>query len=279
MWFAAPGRRIGGCRLGGASLKEREEGSMRLQGKVAVVTGAGSGFGAGIARFFAAEGGRVVLADIDGAAAETVAEEIDRAGGAAIGLKADVTAKADVATMMRGALDTYGRLDVLVNNAGVAHRNKPMTEVTEEEFDRIYAVNVKAIYLAALEAIPLLRAQGGGCIINTSSTAAIRPRPGLAVYNSSKGAVNVLTKSMAVELAPDNIRVNALCPVIGETALMETFMGLPDTPENRKKFEATIPLGRFSTPKDIAHAAAFLASDEAAFLTGVTLEVDGGRCI
>jgi 3-oxoacyl-[acyl-carrier protein] reductase len=252
---------------------------MRLQGKVAVVTGAGSGFGAGIARFFAAEGGRVVLADIDGASAEAVAAEIDRDGGAAIGLKADVTDKADVATMMRAALDTYGRLDVLVNNAGVSHKNKPMTEVSEEEFDLIYAVNVKAIYLAALEAIPLLRAQGGGCIINTSSTAAIRPRPGLTVYNSSKGAVNVLTKSMAVELAPDNIRVNAICPVIGETALMETFMGVPDTPENRKKFEATIPLGRFSTPKDIAHAAAFLASDEAAFVTGVTLEVDGGRCI
>ena len=252
---------------------------MRLQGKIAVVTGAGSGFGAGIARYFAAEGGRVVLADLNGEAAEEVAAEIDRAGGAAIGLKADVTDRADVAKMMRAALDTYGRLDVLVNNAGVAHKNKPMTEVTEQEFDLIYAVNVKAIYLAALEAIPLLRAQGGGCIINTSSTAALRPRPGLAVYNSSKGAVNVLTKSMAVELAPDKIRVNAICPVIGETALMETFMGVADTPENRAKFEATIPLGRFSTPKDIAHAAAFLASDEAEFLTGVTLEVDGGRCI
>jgi len=252
---------------------------MRLQGKVAVVTGAGSGFGAGIARLFAAEGGRVVLADIDGASAEAVAAEIDRDGGAAIGLRADVTDKADVATMMRAALDTYGRLDILVNNAGVSHRNKPMTEVSEEEFDHIYAVNVKAIYLAALEAIPLMKAEGGGCIINTSSTAALRPRPGLTVYNSSKGAVNVLTKSMAVELAPDRIRVNAICPVIGETALMETFMGVPDSPENRKKFEATIPLGRFSTPKDIAHAAAFLASDEAEFLTGVTLEVDGGRCI
>jgi 3-oxoacyl-[acyl-carrier protein] reductase len=252
---------------------------MRLQGKVAVVTGAGSGFGAGIARLFAAEGGRVVLADINGEAAAAVAAEIDRAGGAAVSLKADVTRRADVAAMMRVALDAYGHLDVLVNNAGVAHRNKPMTEVTEEEFDHIYAVNVKAIYLAALEAIPLLRAQGGGCIINTSSTAAIRPRPGLTIYNSSKGAVNVLTKSMAVELAPDRIRVNAICPVIGETALMETFMGVPDTPENRQKFEATIPLGRFSTPKDIAQAAAFLASDAAAFLTGVTLEVDGGRCI
>src|SRR3546814_486064 len=237
---------------------------MRLQGKVALVTGAGSGFGAGIARLFAAEGGRVILADIDGDAAAAVTAAIDRAGGAAVGLKADVTSRADVAAMMGAALDAYGRLDVLVNNAGVAHRNKPMTEVTEAEFDHIFAVNVKAIYLAALEAIPLLRAQGGGCIVNTSSTAALRPRPGLTVYNASKGAVNVMTKSMAVELAPDRIRVNAVCPVIGETALMETFMGVPDTPENRRKFEATIPLGRFSTPQAIANAVAFLASDAAA---------------
>ncbi|WP_420345785.1 glucose 1-dehydrogenase [Pelagibius sp.] len=252
---------------------------MRLHGKVAVVTGGGSGFGEGIAKLFAAEGGRVVVADIDGTAAERVAQEIDRAGGAAVAAPADVTRRADVDGMMRAALDSYGRLDVLVNNAGVAHRNKPMTEVTEEEFDRIYAVNVKAIYLAALAAIPLMRAEGGGCIVNTSSTAALRPRPGLTVYNSSKGAVNVMTKSMAVELAPDKIRVNAVCPVIGETALMETFMGVPDTPENRRKFEATIPLGRFSTPHDIAEATLFLASDAAEFLTGVTLEVDGGRCI
>ncbi|WP_422369403.1 glucose 1-dehydrogenase [Pelagibius sp.] len=252
---------------------------MRLQGKVAIVTGGGSGFGEGIAKLFAAEGGRVVVADINGEAAERVAHEIDGAGGAAVGLRADVTDKRDVDTMMRAALDSYGRLDVLVNNAGVSHRNKPMTEVTEEEFDLIYNVNVKAIYLAAVAAIPLMKAEGGGCIINTSSTAALRPRPGLTVYNSSKGAVNVMTKSMAVELAPDKIRVNAICPVIGETALMETFMGVPDTPENRKKFEATIPLGRFSTPHDIAEATLFLASDAAEFLTGVTMEVDGGRCI
>ena len=252
---------------------------MRLQGKVAVVTGGASGFGEGMAKLFASEGGRVVVADINGEAAEAVAAQIDGAGGAGVAIRADVTTKADVAAMMKAALDTYGRLDVLVNNAGISHSNKPMTEVTEAEFDQIYAVNVKAIYLAAVAAIPLMRAQGGGCIINTSSTAALRPRPGLTVYNSSKGAVNVLTKSMAVELAPDKIRVNAVCPVIGETALMETFMGLPDTPENRKKFEATIPLGRFSTPHDVAEAAAFLASDAAEFLTGVTLEVDGGRCI
>lgn len=252
---------------------------MRLQGKVAVVTGGASGFGEGMAKLFASEGGRVVVADINGEAAEAVAAHIDSAGGAGVAIRADVTDKADVSAMMAAALDAYGRLDVLVNNAGISHRNKPMTEVSEEEFDQIYAVNVKAIYLSAVAAIPLMRAQGGGCIINTSSTAALRPRPGLTVYNSSKGAVNVMTKSMAVELAPDKIRVNAVCPVIGETALMETFMGLPDTPENRKKFEATIPLGRFSTPHDVAEAAAFLASDAAEFLTGVTLEVDGGRCI
>ncbi len=252
---------------------------MRLRGKVIVVTGGGSGFGEGMAKLFASEGGRVVVADINGETAEAVASQIDAAGGAGVALRTDVTDKDGVAAMMRAALDSYGRLDVLVNNAGISHRNKPMTEVTEEEFDQIFAVNVKAIYLAAVAAIPLMRAQGGGSIINTSSTAALRPRPGLTVYNASKGAVNVMTKSLAVELAPDKIRVNAVCPVIGETALMETFMGLPDTPENRKKFEATIPLGRFSTPHDVAEAAAFLASDAAQFLTGVTLEVDGGRCI
>jgi 3-oxoacyl-[acyl-carrier protein] reductase len=177
------------------------------------------------------------------------------------------------------ATDRYGRLDILVNNAGTSHRNKSILEVTEEEFDRIFDVNVKAIYLAALEAVPVFRSLGGGCIINTSSTAALRPRPGLTVYNGSKGAANVMTKSMAVELAPDQIRVNALCPVIGETGLLETFMGVPDTPENRKKFEATIPLGRFSTPADIARAALYFASDDANFITGVCMEVDGGRCI
>ena len=181
--------------------------------------------------------------------------------------------------MIAAATESFGRLDVLVNNAGYSHVNKPLTEVSEADFDRTFAVNVKAIYLSALEAVPLFRAQGGGCIINTSSTAAIRPRPGLTWYNGSKGAVNLLTKSMAVELAPDRIRVNAICPVIGETGLLETFLGVPDTPENRAKFVATIPLGRMSQPSDIATAALFLAADEAAFMTGVCLEVDGGRCV
>lgn len=252
---------------------------MRLQDKVAIVTGGGSGFGAGIAAHFAAEGARVVVADINGDAAAKVVAAIERDGGKAISAATDVTVRADVAAMVAAATDTYGALHILVNNAGYSHVNKPMTEVTEAEFDRVFAVNVKAIYVAALAALPALRAHGGGCILNTSSTAAIRPRPGLTWYNGSKGAVNTLTKSMAVELAPERIRVNAICPVIGETGMLQTFMGAEDTPEVRARFVATIPLGRMSRPADIAAAAVFLASDEAAMITGACLEVDGGRCI
>jgi len=252
---------------------------MRLQDKVAIVTGGGSGFGAGIAARFAAEGARVLVADLNGAAAAKVAAEIEQDGGKAIAVTADVTVRADVAAMVAAATGTYGGLHILVNNAGYSHVNKPMTEVSEDEFDRVFAVNVKALYLAALAALPALRKQSGGCILNTSSTAAVRPRPGLTWYNGSKGAVNTLTKSMAVELAPDRIRVNALCPVIGETGMLQTFMGPEDTPEVRARFVATIPLGRMSRPADIAAAAVFLASDEAAMITGVCLEVDGGRCI
>jgi 3-oxoacyl-[acyl-carrier protein] reductase len=252
---------------------------MRLAGKVAIVTGAGSGFGAGIAERFAAEGARVVVADLNGAAAAKVVAGIVRSGGTAMAVTADVTARADVADMVKAARQAYGGLHILVNNAGYSHVNKPMTEVTEAEFDRIFAVNVKALYLAALVAVPVLRAAGGGCIVNTSSTAAIRPRPGLTWYNGSKGAVNTLTKSMAVELAPDRIRVNAICPVIGETGMLQTFLGPEDTPEVRARFIATIPLGRMSRPVDIAVAAVFLASDEAEMITGACLEVDGGRCI
>ena len=252
---------------------------MRLKGRVAIVTGGGSGFGAGIAERFATEGASVVVADIDGAAAAKVAAGIERSGGRASPITTDVTARADVAAMVAAAAGAYGGLHILVNNAGYSHVNKPMTEVSEAEFDRIFAVNVKAIYLAALAAVPVLRAQGGGCILNTSSTAAMRPRPGLTWYNGSKGAVNTLTKSMAVELAPDRIRVNAICPVIGETGMLRTFLGQEDTPEVRARFVATIPLGRMSRPADIAAAAVFLASDEADLVTGVCLEVDGGRCI
>ena len=252
---------------------------MRLADKVALITGAGSGFGAGMARLFAAEGAAVVIADIDGSAGAAVAGEISNAGGKASALRADVSRRDQAAAMVSAAVDGFGGLDILVNNAGISHKNKPFEEVTEEEFDRLYAVNVKAVYLAIQEALPAFRRRGGGVVINTSSTAALRPRPGLGVYNSTKGAVNVLTKSLAVELAPEKVRVNAICPVIGETGLLETFMGVPDTPENRERFLATIPLGRFSQPLDIARAALFLASDEAEFITGVALEVDGGRCV
>ena len=256
-----------------------ESTGQRLQGKVAVVTGAASGFGAGIARRFAAEGAAVVAADLAEAAGQDVVGEIAQAGGRATFVAGDVTEAAAVGRMIATAVDAYGRLDVLVNNAGYSHVNQPMTETSEADFDRVFAVNVKAIYLAAREAVPLLRRQGGGCIINTSSTAALRPRPGLTWYNGSKGAVNTITKSMAVELAPDRIRVNAICPVIGATGMLETFLGAPDSPELREKFVATIPLGRMSEPADVAAAALYLASEEAAFITGVCLEVDGGRCI
>ena len=249
---------------------------MRLDGKVAIVTGAASGFGEGIARRFAEEGARVVVADLNGEGAERVAREI---GQSAVAHRADVTRRQDAQGMVNAALSHFGGLDIVVNNAGYTHVNRPMLEVDEEEFDRVYAVNVKALYFMALACVPTLRERGGGVILNTASTAALRPRPGLVWYNGSKGAATVITKSMAVELAPDRIRVNALCPVIGETGMLERFMGVPDTPENRKKFVATIPLGRMSRPADIANAALYLASDEAEFITGVCFEIDGGRCI
>ena len=252
---------------------------MRLENKVAVSTGAASGFGAGTARLFAAEGAAVVVADISDEACESIVDSINTSGGKAVYVHADVTSRQDTRNMIDAAEKLGGRLDILINNAGYSHSNKEFSTVTDQEFDRVYDVNVKAVFIAIQEALPLFRRNGGGCIINTSSTAALRPRPGLAVYCSSKGAVSNLTKALAVELAPDKVRVNAICPVIGETGMLETFMGVPDTPENRKKFEATIPLGRFSTPNDIAQTMLFLSSDDAEFLTGVALEVDGGRCV
>jgi 3-oxoacyl-[acyl-carrier protein] reductase len=251
---------------------------MRLKDKVAIVTGGGSGFGEGIARRYAQEGAKVVVSDINEEGARRVAGVIKQQGGNAIHIKTDVAKRADVKAMVKAALDAHGRVDIMVNNAGVTHRNQPMLDVPEEMFDKIFNVNVKAIYLATLEVVPLFRKQGGGVIINTASTAGLRPRPGLTWYNASKGAVITMTKSMAVELAPDKIRVNALCPVAGETAMLHEFMG-GDTPENRAKFKATIPLGRLSTPEDIANAALYLASDEASLITGVAFEIDGGRCI
>jgi 3-oxoacyl-[acyl-carrier protein] reductase len=252
---------------------------MRLKDKVAIVTGGGSGFGEGIAARFAAEGARVVVADIDLPAATRVADAIGKAGGAAKAIRTDVARADDTKKMVAAAVDGWGRLDILVNNAGVSHVNGPMLGVDEAMFDRIFAVNVKSIYLAAVEAIPVFRRQGGGgVILNTASTAGLRPRPGLVWYNASKGAAITLTKAMAVELAPEKIRVNCLCPVAGDTPLLATFMGT-DTPEKRAQFKASIPMGRLSTPTDIANAALYLCSDEAEFITGVAHEVDGGRCI
>jgi 3-oxoacyl-[acyl-carrier protein] reductase len=251
----------------------------RLAGKVAIVTGAGSGFGEGIARRYAEEGATVVVNDIAEAGARRVAREIGEGGGKASVVLADVSRDADVKRLVDSTLEACGRLDIVVNNAGTTHRNRPLLEVDEAEFDRIFAVNVKALFLTARHAVPHFRKAGGGCFITIASTAGVRPRPGLTWYNGSKGAAIVTSRSMAAELGPDNIRVNVINPVIGETGLLEMFMGVPDTPENREKFVATIPMGRMSKPLDIANAAVFLASDEAAFVTGACLEVDGGRCV
>ncbi len=249
---------------------------MRLQGKVAIVTGAGGGFGAGIAQRFVAEGASVALVDIRADAAAAVAQSL---GGKAVAIQADVGAAADVARVLKETVERLGAPDILVNNAGTTHRNKPVLEVTEDEFDRMFRVNVKSIYLFVREVAPVMRAHGGGVIINVGSTAGTRPRPGLTWYNATKGAVNLVSKSLGVELAPWKIRVNCISPVIGETGMLEHFMGVPDTPENRARFIATIPLGRMSRPSDIANAALFLASDEAEFITGVDFPVDGGRTI
>ena len=251
---------------------------MRLQGKTAIVTGAGSGFGEGIAHRFANEGANVVVADINAEAGRRVADTIDNSGGATLFVEADVTSDASVKAMVAATIDTFGNLDILVNNAGIAHLNQPMLNVDEATFDRVYAVNVKSIYLTAIHAVPEL-IKAGGNIVNIASTAAVSPRPGLTWYNGTKGAVVTLTKSMAVELAKDGVRVNAVNPVIGETGLTLEFMGGQDTPEIREKFISTIPLGRMSTPLDIANASLYLASDEAAMVTGVCMEVDGGRCV
>jgi len=248
---------------------------MRLKGKTALVTGAGQGFGFGIAETFVREGARVACLDLKAEVAEAAAK---RFGPAAIALTADISKRVDVEQAAKAAIKAFGRVDIVVNNAGTTHRNKPIMEVEEAEFDRIFAVNVKAIFLTAQAFVPHMREKGGGVFVNVGSTAALRPRPGLTVYNASKGAVHVMTKSLAVELAPDKIRVCAIAPVAGETPLLAMFMG-EDTPEKRAAFKATVPLGRFSTPADIGAAALYLASDEAAFLTGVVLEVDGGRCI
>lgn len=248
----------------------------QLTDKVAIITGAGSGFGEGIAQAYVAEGAKVVLADINTASVQRVASAL---GAQASAFACDVANGEQVRALVEHCVATFGVPDIVVNNAGITHRNGPMTEVDEATYDRVFAVNVKAIYHMARAVVPLLRQRQRGVIINIGSTAGIRPRPGLVWYNATKGAVNNISKSMAVELAPDKIRVNAICPVIGETGLLTQFMGAPDTPENRARFLATIPLGRFSRPSDIANAAVFLASDASEFITGMEFTVDGGRTI
>jgi 3-oxoacyl-[acyl-carrier protein] reductase len=251
---------------------------MRLGGKIAIVTGGASGFGAGIARRFAVEGARVVVNDLDADGAQRIAAEIVASGGTALACAGDVSSDADVARLVAAALEGFGGLDVVVNNAGTTHRNQPMLDVPEAMFDRIYAVNVKSLFLTAKHAVPHFRAQRSGVFITIASTAGVRPRPGLTWYNGSKGAAIVTSRSMAAELAPDNIRVNVINPVAGETGLLADFMG-EDTPQRRAQFIASIPLGRLSQPTDVATAAVFFASDEASFITGACMEVDGGRCI
>ncbi len=248
---------------------------MRLKNKVALITGGGQGFGQGIAETFAREGAKVAVVDLDLDKAKAVAKGIGRR---AFAIRADVSKPKDVARMVAATVKRFGDLEIIVNNAGISHRNRPLMEVTEEEFDRVFAVNVKSIFLTTQAVVPHFRARGGGVICNIGSTAGIRPRPGLTWYNASKGAVNLMSKSLAVELAPDKIRVVAIAPVAGETPLLATFMG-EDTPEKRTQFRASIPLGRLSTPQDIANACLFVCSDEAAMVTGAVLEVDGGRCI
>jgi 3-oxoacyl-[acyl-carrier protein] reductase len=247
--------------------------NMRLNGKTAIVTGGASGFGAGIVRKFAQEGARVAVVDINEEAAVQIASDVD-----GIALMADVGDAESVAEMARAATSAFGAIDIVVNNAGVTHLPTPLEDVTEDDFDRVIRINCKSVYLMAQAFVPAMKAHRAGAILNVASTAGVSPRPRLNWYNASKGWMNTATKTMAVELAPDGIRVNALNPVAGETPLLASFMG-EDTPEMRAKFLATIPLGRFSQPEDMGNAACFLCSDEASMITGVCMEIDGGRCI
>jgi 3-oxoacyl-[acyl-carrier protein] reductase len=252
---------------------------MRLKNKTVIVTGGASGFGEGMIRRFAEEGAKTVIADINDAAGEQLADEITGKGAGCLYVHCDVTSAENLTNLASVASGQFGSIDVMINNAGMPQTNQPMLNVDEATFDRIFEVNVKSIFLSAKAVVPVMREQGAGSIINTASTAGLRPRPGLVWYNASKGAVNTLTKAMAVELAPDQIRVNALCPVAGETPMLGAFMGGEVTSEMRDKFVSTVPMGRLSTPLDMANAALFFASDESAFITGVCMEVDGGRCI
>ncbi|MDG1167882.1 MAG: SDR family oxidoreductase [Sulfitobacter sp.] len=248
---------------------------MRLNGKAAIVTGGASGFGAGIVAKFVAEGAKVLIADLNLEMADALAAEL---GDTVKTIQTDITQANAVQAMTQAAIAHFGKIDILVNNAGTTHMPAAMEDVSEEDFDKVFAVNAKSIYLTSKAIVPLMKAQKSGAILNISSTAALSPRPRLSWYNASKGWLNTATKSMAVELAPQGVRVNALNPVAGETPLLKMFMG-EDTPEMRAKFLSTIPIGRFSTPEDMGNAACYLCSDEASMVTGVCMEVDGGRCI
>ena len=248
---------------------------MRLNGKTAIVTGGASGFGEGIVRKFLSEGAQVMIADINLSAAQIIADEL---GKESVAVQVDVADGTSVENLQALASEAFGRIDIIINNAGVTHLPTPLDEVSEEDFDRVFTVNCKSVYLMAKSFVPDMKAQKGGIILNVASTAGVSPRPNLNWYNSSKGWMNTATKTMAVELAPFGIRVNAVNPVAGETPLLASFMG-EDTPEMRQKFISTIPLGRFSTPQDIANAACYLCSDEASMVTGICMQVDGGRCI
>lgn len=248
----------------------------QLEGKTAIVTGGAAGFGEGIVRSYVAEGAKVVIADLDVGKGEALAREIS---ADTLFVRCDVSSGPDVEALVAACVDRFGVPDIVVNNAGTTHKNSPLMEIDEATFDRMFAVNVKSIFHMTRAVVPLMRGRRKGVMLNVGSTAGIRPRPGLTWYNGSKGAVNLLSKSLAVELGPDNIRVNAICPVMGETGLLEKFMGMPDTPENRARFIATIPLGRLSRASDVAAVALFLASDAAEFITGLEVPVDGGRTV
>ena len=248
---------------------------MRLKGKKAIVTGGASGFGEGIVRKFVSEGADVLIADLNIEAAQKLSDEL---GTAVQASETNVAENDSVLKMVALASAELGGVDILVNNAGITHLPAPMEEVSDEDFDKVFAVNCKSVFLTAKHIVPIFKSQRSGVILNVASTAGVSPRPHLNWYNASKGWMNNATKGMAVELASSGIRVNAINPVAGETPLLKTFMG-EDTPEMRAKFLSTIPLGRFSTPEDMGNAACFLCSDEASLLTGVCMEVDGGRCI
>jgi NAD(P)-dependent dehydrogenase (short-subunit alcohol dehydrogenase family) len=252
---------------------------MQLNDKVAIVTGGASGFGAAIARTLAQRGAAVMIADLNLAGARDVADGISAAGGRAAACACDVASEADFRALVAQTCASLGGLHIMVNNAGTTHRNKPALQVTEEEFDRVYRVNLKSLFWSAQTVLPLFVAQGGGCMVNVASTTGVRPGPGLVWYSGSKAAMINLTKGLAMEVARSGVRVNAVNPMIGETAMLGDFMGMEDTPANRERFLARIPLGRFTRPVDVASAVAFLASDEASYLTGVCLDVDGGRNI